>query len=147
MIIRLQPMQIPTYWEAIKYAAVNADKVEDEYVAKYTNRLLYHLLNGKAQCFIGFSNERILQRILITRIITDEVRDEKSLFINCLYSFEIVSPKVWQAEFEAVKKFARSLGCTSITSWTINERAAEISRRLGMKDRFKSFIYDLRGGA
>lgn len=147
MIIRLQPLQIPRFWDAIKFASVNADRVEQEYTAKYLNRLLYHLLCGKAQCFIGFSEARVLQRMAITRITVDEVRDEKSLFVQCLYSFEIVSPKVWIAEFDFIKDFARSVGCTSITSWVTNERAAQIDRMLGMEERFKSFIYDLKGGA
>jgi len=94
MAIMLLADQVPTFWEAIKFAVVKVELIKDEVVDRYLNRLLYQLLAGKTQCFIRLSQERRLQMIGLTSISEDPVRDEKTLFCYALFSFETVEPEV-----------------------------------------------------
>ena len=141
MTIMLTPDEIPRFWEAIKFSAINGDFVEKEFVQRYLNKLLYDLLSGKAQCFVRLSNKRRLQMIGITKLLVDEVRDEKTLFINSLYSFEKVDSSTWLVDFEFVKRFAKASNCKSITTWTSSEKASHLCELIGMQSRFKSYIY------
>jgi len=146
MAIMLVPDEIPKYWEAIKFAAVNFDLVEEQYRAKYLNRLLYLLLAGKAQCFVRLSAERKLQMIGITKILTDEIRDERTLFAVGLYSFEKVPDEVWKEDVEALKGYAKMNDCKTVTTWSINKKAVYLLELVGFKRRFKAMVLDLSGG-
>jgi hypothetical protein len=147
MAIMLTPDQIPMFWEAIKFAAVNAEIVEEKYRAKFLNRLLYLLLSSKAQCFIRLSPERKLQMLGLTSIQVDPIRDEKTLFAYSLYSFEKVGNKVWIEDLKNLKDWAIASGCNSLTAWTNNEKALTLFNMLGWKKRFDLFILDISGGA
>jgi hypothetical protein len=143
MAIQLTPDQIPMFWEAIKYASINADQVEKDYRERYLNRLLYQLLSGKAQCFIRLGKDRRLEAIAITKITIDEIRDEKSLFIGCLYSFKKVSTSYWKDDFESLKKLAKKNDCKFISCWIVNEKVSELAKIIGMEERFKSYILEV----
>jgi hypothetical protein len=143
----LTPDQIPMFWEAIKFASVNAEIVEEKYRAKFLNRLLYLLLSSKAQCFIRLSPERKLQMLGLTSIQVDPIRDEKTLFAYSLYSFEKVGNEVWIEDLKNLKDWAIASGCNSLTAWTNNEKALTLFNMLGWKKRFDLFILDISGGA
>jgi len=146
MAIMLIPDEIPKYWEAIKFAAVNFDLVEEQFRARYLNRLLYLLLAGKAQCFVRLSSERKLQMLGITKIVIDEIRDERTLFAIGLYSFEKVADGVWKDDVESLKSYARANKCNTVTTWSINEKAIYLLELVGFKYRSKSMVLDLNGG-
>lgn len=145
MLLILQPIQIPKFWEAIKYAAVATDNVEEQYRPQYLNGLLHDLLSSKAQCFVRISDgeDRQLQSVMITRFVVDVVRNEKSLFIQSLFSFEHASEEQWLREFEHVKEFGRKNDCTCMVTWTNNDKAVRLSNIFGMRPGYRSFILDL----
>ena len=147
MAIMLVPDQIPMFWEAIKFAALGSEIVEEKYRDKFFNNLLYLLLSGKAQCFVRLSAERKLQMIGLTSIRSDEVRCEKTLFAFSLYSFEKVSGDVWISDLENLKDWAKASGCKSITAWTSNSKAVVMFNAMGWKKVFDIFMLDLPGGA
>ena len=146
MAIMLVPDQIPMFWEAIKFAALGSEIVEEKYRDKFFNNLLYLLLSGKAQCFVRLSAERKLQMIGLTSIRSDEVRCEKTLFAFSLYSFEKVSGDVWISDLENLKDWAKASGCKSLTAWTNNEKAITLFNMLGWRKRFDTFVLDIPGG-
>jgi len=143
MAILLTPDQIPQLWKAIKFAAVNADHVEEEYRERYLNQLLYQLLASKAQCFVRLSPERKLQAIAVTKITVDEVRDEKSLFIMTAYSFEKVDPRFWIDDIETLRKFAKKNECKTVTAWATTDKSETLAELIGLKPRFKSYIMEV----
>ena len=143
MSVKLTSDQIPTFWGAIKFAVVNVDNVSEKYRKKYLNRLLYQLLSGKAQCFVRLDEQRQLQAIAITKILEDEITDEKSLFISCLYSFIKVDVRFWQDDIQLLKKYAEKKGCTTVTCWTVSDKVAQLCESVGMRYRMKSFSMNL----
>ena len=145
MAIMLTPDQIPTFWEAIKFAVVKAEQVKEPQIERYLNRLLYLLLSSKAQCFVRLSAERKLQMLGITSVETDRMRDENTLFAYSLYSFERVPHEVWIKDLEDLKAWAKSCKCTTVTAWTNNEKALKLFNALGWTKRFDTFVLELGG--
>jgi len=143
VVIKLLPDQVPQLWEAIKFASLKADTIEEKDRQLYLNRLLQSLLSSKAQCFVRLDNERQLMALTITRIMNDEVTGEKSLFINCLYSFKRVLDEQWKEEFEILKRFAEKQGCVKITTYSSNKRVFEIVSLLGFTERYRCFIMEV----
>jgi hypothetical protein len=143
MAIMLTVDQIPAFWEAIKFASINVDQVEEEFRGKYFNRLLYQLLSGKAQCFVELNSDRKLRAVAITKVMTDEIRDESTLLISCVYAFEKRDKSTWDNDMKALYQFAKRSNCKIITCWAATEKVAELVEQLGMKERFKSFIMEV----
>jgi len=143
MALMLTQDQIPAFWEAIKYASINADQVEEEFRGKYLSRLLYQLLSGKAQCFVELDKDRKLQALAVTKIIVDEIRDESSLLISCLYAFDKREEDTWKDDMETVYQFAKRSKCKIITCWATNERVTELCELVGMKRRFESYTMEV----
>ena len=143
MPIRLLPDQIPAFWEAIKYASVNTNMVEEKYRGRYLNRLLYLLLSDKAQCFVELDDQRRLEKIMITKIVQDEITDNKTLFISALYAFRKGSEMTWLKHLDWFRDFARSRGCRTMTTWIYDEKVARICERVGMRNRIKSYVMEV----
>lgn len=143
MIIKVLPNQIPQLWDAIKFAAVSVDRIGENERPLYLNRLLAALLNDTAQCFVRMNGERQLQGIAITRFTQDEVTGERSLFINCLYSFQGVDRDQWESDFAYIREFAKVSGCKNITAYSNNPRVFEIVESVGFKERYRCFITEV----
>ena len=143
MAIMLTVDQIPAFWEAIKFASANADQVEEEFRGKYFNRLLYQLLSGKAQCFVELSSDRRLRAMAITKVMTDEIRDESTLLVSCLYAFEKRDKSIWSDDMKALYQFAKKSNCRTITCWATNEKIVELCKYVGMNQRFESFVMEV----
>jgi hypothetical protein len=141
--IKLLPSQIPQLWDAIKYAAVHVNAIPEKDIPLYLNRLLASLLNDKAQCFVRMSNERELQAIAVTRFIKDEVTGDKSLFWECIYSFQLVQNGQWQTDWELISKFAKDNGCKKVIIYTNNHRIIDIVSAQGLSERFRCFMAEV----
>ena len=145
-MILLTPDQIPRFWEVIKFAAIKSNYIEEEFKERYLNRLLYQLLSGKAQCFIRLDKDRKLQMIGLTKIIVDDVIDDKTLFAIGLYSFEKVSNEIWLDDVEELRRFALASKCKSVSAWTVNSKVVDLLKGLGFEDRFKVLTLNISGG-
>jgi hypothetical protein len=136
--------QIPATWNAIKYAAASANmnKISNEELPVYLNKLLASLLNETSQCFIRLDEENQLSAIALTRINQDATSGERSLFIICLYSFKFVEEGQWKTDMEDLKSFARKSNCKRITFYSNNERIYEMANTLGFTEYYRCFTMD-----
>lgn len=146
MLIRALPDQIPKLWDAIKYATSRANRFGKDELPFYFNRLLHALLSSKAQCFVRLDDARILNAVLITRIVQDEVTGRKALFIEALYSFKMVDDEEWRSDAEIVRQFAKKAGCVLITTYSNNERVWDILKTIGFTERYRCFVQNFNGG-
>ncbi len=140
MLIKLLPNQIPMLWNQIKFAAVNADRINEKDRESYLVRLLYSLLGNKAQCFIRLDESRILQAVIITRLMVDEMTGDNSLLVQCLYSFQGVPDSAWSDDLDAIKIFALKNRCKKIISYSNNKRVFDLANQLGFEERFRCFV-------
>jgi hypothetical protein len=133
------------FWEAIKYATINADEVDEGIRGAYLNDLLHSLLNSKAQCFVKLDNERRLQALIITKFTMDKITGEKNLFIMPFFSWKRADLEDWMEDFLLIKKFAEQEECKYITFNSRNPRVWEIGKALGFTEGLRMFSLDLGG--
>ena len=97
MIIKIVSKQIPYFWNAIKYTVKEAGEVNEKDFQPYCNELLQALLSDKAQCFVRLDDKRILEAVLITRIMENRQalklieKIQKELFKDNFEVSEIVT--------------------------------------------------------
>jgi hypothetical protein len=145
MIVKLLPRQIPVFWEAIKYAAINADEVDEEHRGAYLNELLHSLLGNKCLCFIKLDDERRLQTLLLVKFIVDTVSGEKSLFLLPIFSWKQLKPRDWEEDAVVVKEFAKHEGCKYISFESRNPKVWQLGESLGFQEISRQFKLDLGG--
>lgn len=145
MIIQLLPQDIPRYWDAIKFACKKVDEIDEEHMPAYMNELLVALLNSQAQCFVRISDDRKeLQALVVTKILHNAQWDEKYLYVQALYSWEIVEENIWQRDIDFIKAFAKREGCRYVGAMSRNKRAQDIMQMIGFSEYTR--IYALRLG-
>ena len=143
-MIKLLSLQIPSYWEIIKYTVVRVDRVNEENLQSHLNELLQALLSNKAQCWmrVDQNQNRELIALLITRIEVDKI-GKKFLRLQSLYSFKKVDEDVWIKDIDFIRKFARQMQCSYISLRSESDRVWKIVERLGFKEFRRIFIYNL----
>jgi len=136
MLQQVMPEQIPSYWEAIKKVIETAlPKIAGESNNK-ANNILERLLEGVFTCWVSYGikdGEKKANGVGLTRIISDEITETKSLLIYCMATIEGGDPdfKEYQEGILALRKYARSKGCSRITSYTDIEYLVDMARNLG----------------
>lgn len=132
MTLRILSVQIVKFWDLIKYAIGQVEKVGVDEELEVYNRLFAALLSDKAQCFIAYDDDiDSVRAVCITEIRYDELRAIKSLHIRCLYSFKASSNDTWVKEFEYMRELAKNEGCSKITFETSNPKIKSIARDIG----------------
>lgn len=145
MIVRILPVQIPVFWESIKFCTTQADEIDQKYQQEYLNALLHTLLSDKSQCFVRMDDSRILKALTITKMEIDKFLGGKSLTIQILYSLERVSDELWMEDYDFIRNFAESQQCNSITFDTRHEQVMKLGKLLGFYEYQRSFRYDIGG--
>lgn len=143
MITRVLPNNIPKIWEVIKFTTSKTSGLEGNELQLYHIDLLHNLLNNKSQCFVRFDEDRKITAVEISRIVSDEITKEKTLFLESLYSFVSVSVDEWQSNIDFIRKFAEKQECKKITTYTRISRVYDIVESIGFKERFRCFAMEV----
>lgn len=144
MIFRMLSNQVPEYWDVIKFATVTVDEVREKDVQKYLLELLHSLLSNNSQCWIRVDDNKKIIALLITRIIKNKITKDKSLYLQCVFSYEDVSSNIWKSDFSLLINFAKQEDCENITFESRHSRIWELAKSFKCKEIHRSFIYDLR---
>lgn len=131
MILKIPAIQIPLYWELIKYASIKAEGVKKEHVKSYVIELLFNLLDGTDQVLLSFNPDKSLNRVLIYSFYLDPMTREKVMFFKTLYSFNHASRENWEQESLLVYEFAKSEGCQVIKMQIRNPKIIQITEEYG----------------
>lgn len=145
MTIKLLSLQIPTFWQSIKYAAIKADGVKRDSIQKYLNELLLDLLNDTAQCFVRLDDEKQLQAIMITRLKDDKLYEKRYLLIQCMFSFIKVSDDIWTDDMMFLNQFAQKEQCSQIIFETTNKQIIDLAEKYNFKYSFTTMSYNVGG--
>jgi len=143
MNIRIQSDQVPIVWDAIKFASVKSNSIEDKYIPSYLNTLLCDLLSSKAQCFVRLSEKRELLAIAITKIMLDNTTGMKSLTVESLFSFESTTTDEWKSGIELIRKFAKASECSFITTYSRTDRVNSLLESIGMNIHSTRYIMEV----
>ena len=142
---RLLATQIVPFWEAIKFSCIKADEVSEKDMPSYLNELLQALLSDKAQCFVVLNDERILQGITVTRIVTDKIFSKKELLLQTFYSMKVVTEEETKKYFKILYDLAIKENCTALTFSSKNAKIWEMAKLVGCKELNRNFAFELGG--
>ena len=146
-VIRLMPSQVPMFWDAIKFATGQTDRLNKDYYEEYYTELLCSLLSGKAQCFVRLNEERVLTALLITRIVVNKISGSKQLVLQNVYAWEPLTEDIWNQAYELYTELARQEGCTLIAYSSYNPKVWENMERYGFREMERVYILPFeRGG-
>lgn len=138
MLIQIQAIQIPKFWEVIKFAALNSANIKDEFILYYCIELLQDLLSGKKLCFIGEEDQQI-QFVFILSLQQDKMKSYKYMYINNLYSFQKQNTDKWIIVLNDIIKISKKAGCKKVQWDTKNNRIIQLSKE--MKSEFLGHLY------
>uniref|UniRef100_A0A6H1ZPG0 Acetyltransferase n=1 Tax=viral metagenome TaxID=1070528 RepID=A0A6H1ZPG0_9ZZZZ len=139
MIIKILSIQVPQFWEAIKYTVRAVEEIEPANLQVVYVELLHALLNDKAQCFVSFDKDRILKGLIITRIAVDKVTGVKFIQLESLFAWDKITDEDYKEAYDLILLFAKKNNCKYITGKSSNPRVLEIVTRLGFKEKCKVF--------
>ncbi len=139
MVYKLFAPQIPMYWEMIKYAAVNAEGIEEENQQRYLNDLYFNLLNGTYQCLVFYNDKEEIVRMCIFYMEYNEIIKKKFFHLKIGYGFQSGSIEEWAESLNELKKLAESLGCQILTGTTANEKLISLAKKIGWKVSTQTF--------
>ncbi len=138
----IEPSQIPKFWNAIKFAALSVDPLEEPAKGIYLNKLLSMLLSGNAQCFVRVENDQLLA-IILTSFKGDETTGNKIFSIGCIYSFQSVDLSRWISDLEQAKIFAKQNNCTKIVIGSKISRAQDLIVKSGFSEEYRLYSMTL----
>jgi len=147
MLLKLLPEQIPTYWDEIKDGILKTIPVG---VPDRANKILNKLLLGSAQCWISYHrggtetrDDVIIDAVIITVIVEDQVHDTLNLDIYALWSVGVTRRSSWIEGIDALKKYARKKECTRIIGRSDVESVLEFVRLAGGEARYTLIAFDV----
>ncbi len=136
MIIQLQPEQISTLWEGIKYGVLEVNRVVEKDKQRKLNAVLKNLLSGYFQCWIIYEEvleSKQLHGFAITYTMKDKLTDESIFTIDTVYGYRKIDSALMSEAIEKVKDYAKAIGCNEIRFNTTNDRVAKIMGLFGFK--------------
>lgn len=143
MIIKILPKQIPVFWNAIKFAATQADEIDSKNMQPYLNELLHALLSNKAQCFVSLDNNRVLTGLLITRLCVDKITGDNFLLLQAVYTWQILPDEMWRETYELFLAFAAKEKCKYLLFTSRNPNIWDRTEKLGFKEKTRTFTLEI----
>lgn len=144
-IFKVPCHQVPELWEVIKFAFVNAGRLEEEYLQKYCNGLLISLLSGKRHVVVLLNDDRKIKMLGIVKFVKEKVTDRMKLILDTLYAWEQTSESEKEMFFNQVRKLARDNECYVIEASSYNPKLWEASEITNPDCEYRTYLYDIGG--
>jgi len=139
----LLPSQIPQFWESIKYAYVQSGAYKEEHIPALLNRLLVNLLDSSYVCGVTLTYERKLESVVILNVVEEEITNDRSLFIDAVYSFLPADKDKWDKKIIRCIEYAKMQDCKRIKGQTGNQKLIDIISKLGVREESRIYSLDL----
>ena len=137
MVIRVAAMQIPDYWEAIKYAIDQVSSYSPERRQEVLNKYLIKLLCEEMQCWFLLNSKRHIKTLIITELTNTYQTIEINLVIA--YGFTPSNTEEKQEWFSILDRWAENINAKRILACTPHARVGEILQDYGFK--LRDFVY------
>lgn len=99
-----------------------------EYTEENFSDILAAMLDGTMTVW-GLRIEEMWKAICVTTVSFDGVTRQKNLFMFSLYSIDGgIQDQVWLEAIQHLKRYARNIGCTQITTTTTNPRLVQLAK-------------------
>lgn len=130
MILKLQPDQISTFWDAIKFSMLMAVDVPANLRQDFSNRALINIMSGNAQCWLSYkereNGDKEAYAIFTTKLIESIEYGTRVLYVNTLYGIRKLDKELFDEGLEKMKEFAKANDCSVIALETKINRVREM---------------------
>ena len=130
MIVQLQPDQISGFWEAIRHATIQVNRIPKELQQDYAIKVLERLLSGMLQCWVGYTIDekdmRHVHVIYTTSIQGDSTHGFNVLSMETVYGFRRIPMELYEEGISKLVEFAKTVGCKAVMGQSNNKRAQEV---------------------
>lgn len=136
MIIKLQPDQVPLFWDLIRHGVINAYKIPKEFQQDFVINYLKNLLSGMYQCWVGYEVKdgvKKLTAIQCTRIVDEKEYGIKTLALIGIYGYRLIPEEMIKEVSEALEEFAKSNGCNVMVTEYSSKRVENILNQMGFE--------------
>lgn len=137
MIIKLQPDQIPLFWELIRKGIISAYKIPKEFQQDFTNKYLENLLLGMYQawiaCQIDDEGEKRLVALACSKIVNEKEYGVRTLALIGVYGFRLITDEVLEKVTEGFEAYAKANNCNVIATEYSVKRVEDILNRMGFE--------------
>ena len=145
MLLRLMPGQVHEYWDDIR---AGLERALPRGVPDRNARLLYGLQVGDLHVWVSFQKgmtpaENITDGALITYVQEDVAHKTNVLVIYAVWSITETRPSTWIEGFDAIKKFARSMGCSRIMAFSDEPKILQIAEKFGADTEYTLITWEL----
>ncbi|OQB09989.1 MAG: hypothetical protein BWY21_00553 [Parcubacteria group bacterium ADurb.Bin216] len=135
MLVKLLPTQVSEYWPLLKGHIEDTLPPIGDWGPYHTNNILYHILYGNADIWMLEDKSHESKGFIITTVY-DDLSGIRILFVYCAVIIDSTVKVDWEAEFETIKKYAYSKGCSKIGTFMSNKKALDILKEHGAETRF-----------
>jgi len=142
MLIQILPIQIPKFWEVVKFAAINSDNIEEKDQEVYSLNLLQNLLSGKKHCYITQKEKQIFF-VIIIEFRFDPMIEKNFIYFNNLYSFSAQGFLFWKTILTDLDLIAKNNSCDKFIGEVNNLKMQEILSNFNIPWVSKKFIYTI----
>lgn len=137
MIIKILPMQVPQFWEAIKstikaVAVVSPQELQSIYI-----EALHSLLSDKAQCFVCLDKDRRLKGMILTKIGVDRPLNCTYIQFELAFAWDKLTDADYKECYDIVMLFCKKNNCKYMVIKSMNPRILEIASRYGFVKKFE----------
>lgn len=138
MLLMLLPEQLDRFWPYVRFVLEKSFSPE-VLSGNLINNVLESLLTCRMQAWIYTEDGDSIGAIVVTSTMEDSALGGKILRLYLLYAFEPLKPAAWEEGWEAIEKFARSVGCKQIEAFSSNPMVIKKSEQLGWKSEYHLF--------
>jgi hypothetical protein len=121
VLIRILPDQVSHHWNIISYAIKNSLPSFVPVDEDYMNNVLTALLAENLDCWVSVNNQKEIEAVATTQILTDFATNTKALLIYTTFGYSKIEDGSWVEAFKTVSEFARNSGCKKICCYTTND--------------------------
>lgn len=146
MVLKLLPNQIAELWDAIKVAAVKANRIADDFEQEYANHVLEALLSGRYEAWILCQEEEGKRQIFaigITSIIDDTMMGYRALSMHTLFGFRPLSDDLKLETWGVMKAYAKANECHKLITTTGHSRIKDLAKMVGMVEDSVNYSFTL----
>lgn len=137
MFIKLQPDQVPLFWDMIRHGVIQSYKIPKEFQQDFANKYLENLLLGMYQAWVGYNvdedgNEK-LHAIVCSKIVDEKEYGVRTLMLIGVYGFRLITDELIDEALKQFEKYAKANNCNVIATEYKLKRVEDILTRMGFE--------------
>ena len=140
-MLKFFPDQVARHWGQIGYWIEQAlpPILDSRKSSDRMNNILESILVGRmdVHLFLVYEDEKpIIYAAITTAIISPVDGGDKELYVYSLYGSRQISKQILYEGLELIKKYAKSVGCSTITAYTNAEGLKALFKSIGGNSSF-----------